>query len=71
MIRHADVGGTSVTLLVGLERAVALPQHAGVELVDEDVVVGVLGHRRRPRLPVEVAHPLHHQHLTSLRSRDT
>ena len=43
---------------------------SGVELVDEDTIVGVLARRQRPHLPVEVAHPLHHQHLSPLRSRD-
>ena len=40
----------------------------GVELVDEDTVVDVLGYRGH--LSVEHPHPLHHQHLSSLRSRD-
>jgi hypothetical protein len=33
----------------------------GVELVDKDAIVGVLGRYGRPRLPVKVAHPLHHR----------
>lgn len=40
----------------------------GVELVDEDVVVGILGCRGRHRLSIDENHPLHHQHLSLLQS---
>jgi hypothetical protein len=42
----------------------------GVKLVHEDVVVGIRGFRGRPRLSVDKSHPLHHQHLSPLRSWD-
>ena len=35
----------------------------GVELVDEDTVVGILRCHGRLRLSVEHSHPLHHQYL--------
>ena len=54
------MSGASVALLVGLGKVVALPQHARVELVDEDAVIGILGRHGRSHLPIEVAHPLHH-----------